>query len=347
MRLFDQVTADVGSFMDQGTQGTISSVAASLKDCLRFELSPEVRDAALQVQQSKPSTIMAALPLCRLPYRSVWAEWSAGREANLRDKQAGAAPQPQRTGFLMEAVDEALQRGNITWCWHHTQHGERSLQQRDPGGSETTICPLGVSVDWSPEPTIPYPVTATREEVSDAVKTSDSHLGKHLGNENEIDALVEDTKRFYTCVSHHAVKYVRWLDSTMLTQPDLGPAIIQQYRSWQADPEGELGFARAVIAILNTRNCVEFEEADLAKLNRAKARRGRLPALSYSVVKFSLSRAQRNAAAAAGMTQVQMREHLCRGHFKIRKTGVFWWSPHLRGQRALGRVERDHYEVAV
>jgi hypothetical protein len=24
--------------------------------------------------------------------------------------------------------------------------------------------------------------------------------------------------------------------------------------------------------------------------------------------------------------------HLVRGHFKVRRTGLFWWSPHVRGK---------------
>ena len=348
MRLFDQISADVGSLMDNWAAGSISSVAAALKDCLRFELSDEVRDAAQRVQKSKPSTIMAALPLCRLPYRRVWVEWLPGRVGNLRDAGPDAPPQPQRTGFLMEAVDDSLQRGNITWCWHHPHHHSPALRQHDPNGGETIICPLGAAFDWSPEPTIPFSPGATRREIIDGVKAfKDSPFTKHLGSASEIDALVEDSKRCYQAFSPHTKNHLQCLSDKVRREPEISPIIAQQFRSWQEDTHGELGFARAVIAILNSRNCVEFEEADLAKMNRARARRGRLPALSYSVVKFSLSRSQHNAAIASGMTRVQMREHLCRGHFKIRKTGVFWWSPHLGGKPALGRVERDHYEVAV
>lgn len=348
MRLFDQISADIGSFMDKAALGCISSVATTLKDCLRFELSDEVRDAALRVQQSKPSTIMAALPLCRLPYRKVWVEWLPGQNGNLRDKEPDVPPPPQRVGFLMEAIDDSLHRGAITWCWHHDCHDNPALERHDPNGGETVVCPLGAVFDWSPSPTIPAPDSATRDEIVESVRPF-RHLpfNKCIESTQEIDALVEDSKRSFSGVSPHAFTYMRWLGERARKKPETAPIIMEQFNSWRKDTYGELEFARAVIAILNSRNCVEFGEADLTKLNRARARRGKLPALSYSVVKFSLSRAQHNAAAAAGMTRIQMREHLCRGHFKIRKTGVFWWSPHLRGQRALGRVERDHYEVAI
>jgi len=41
----------------------------------------------------------------------------------------------------------------------------------------------------------------------------------------------------------------------------------------------------------------------------------------------------------------QYREHLCRGHFKRRKTGVFWWNAHVRGSHDLGTI-RKSYSIA-
>ena len=39
-----------------------------------------------------------------------------------------------------------------------------------------------------------------------------------------------------------------------------------------------------------------------------------------------------------------MRGHFVRGHFKIRKTGVFFWHPHARGDFGRGQIEKD-YEI--
>jgi hypothetical protein len=40
----------------------------------------------------------------------------------------------------------------------------------------------------------------------------------------------------------------------------------------------------------------------------------------------------------------ELRAHFVRGHFKARKSGVFWWSPHARGDLSRGMVAKD-YEV--
>lgn len=51
-------------------------------------------------------------------------------------------------------------------------------------------------------------------------------------------------------------------------------------------------------------------------------------------------------ADASGISREAARQHLVRGHFKIRRTGVYWWSPFLRGDGTRGTVKRVEYEVA-
>jgi hypothetical protein len=38
----------------------------------------------------------------------------------------------------------------------------------------------------------------------------------------------------------------------------------------------------------------------------------------------------------------QLRAHFVRGHFKVRKTGIFWWSAYQRGDPKLGFVHKDY-----
>ena len=45
------------------------------------------------------------------------------------------------------------------------------------------------------------------------------------------------------------------------------------------------------------------------------------------------------------MSDYEVRQHLVRGHFKLRNGGVYWWRPHLRGNPLLGQVKHTAYEV--
>jgi hypothetical protein len=51
--------------------------AQYFKDARYFELADDARDACFQVAQSKPSSIVSALPMTRLPYAKIWIEWMA------------------------------------------------------------------------------------------------------------------------------------------------------------------------------------------------------------------------------------------------------------------------------
>src|SRR5262245_13639140 len=59
--------------------------------------------------------------------------------------------------------------------------------------------------------------------------------------------------------------------------------------------------------------------------------------------RYRISKGRQRAAEAAGMTRAEMRAHLVRGHFKLRRTGVYWWSSFVRG-RGTGLI-RQHYGV--
>jgi hypothetical protein len=58
-----------------------------------------------------------------------------------------------------------------------------------------------------------------------------------------------------------------------------------------------------------------------------------------------MSRSQQRMADARGVNREAARQHLVRGHFKIRKTGVYWWAPFLRGDARHGTIKRHEYEV--
>jgi hypothetical protein len=52
-------------------------------------------------------------------------------------------------------------------------------------------------------------------------------------------------------------------------------------------------------------------------------------------------------ASSTGSAEHQHRDlrlHFVSGHFKVRKSGVFWWNMHARGMGAKGFIDKD-YEV--
>lgn len=104
----------------------------------------------------------------------------------------------------------------------------------------------------------------------------------------------------------------------------------------------------SLLAMLNCKNL--FEETEVshpAALQKSRIKRGRLPRCEHKILDLGLTRGQRNSAIDSGMSETELRQHLVRGHFKRRSSGLYWWSPYLRGNPEIGHVHRDLTNVTA
>ena len=97
----------------------------------------------------------------------------------------------------------------------------------------------------------------------------------------------------------------------------------------------------AFLALLNTKGASDCRTVSPdAKLVAANKKRGKSTYNPYTYVRFSgveYSGSERKGSSCAKAA------HLVRGHFKRRKTGTFWWKPHIAGSGELKK--RDAYIV--
>ncbi len=104
--------------------------------------------------------------------------------------------------------------------------------------------------------------------------------------------------------------------------------------------------ATFILIMINCKNLLTSREVvPSARLQKARMRRGKQPLFSHKILDISLTRSQANRAASQGMTRAQMRLHMVRGHFKVKKTGIYWWSPFIRGSKEAGLVTKDYAVV--
>lgn len=101
-------------------------------------------------------------------------------------------------------------------------------------------------------------------------------------------------------------------------------------------------YAYDFIIRINSPRITEFRPCDdLTKINKKRLRLGRAPLCTYQIVDL-------NRAIKAQLRQTEseseggVRFHWRRGHFKARKTGIFWWSPHTAGRKVNGEVEKEY-----
>jgi hypothetical protein len=347
-----------GSLYD--IHGLVTSLCAGIERAERFVLSDQVADAAGNIIRSRPSTLLKAMPLCRLPYPTMWIEWKGGRVGapQTRDR----APPPAKMGCLIEGFGNQV--GMMTWAWVHFDIPETP-------GAAVNVCPFGLVFDWSPDGDIPALLNVLADEylahhhrsnmldiVIEAGKTrwlsemgdetlkfvmTDSRPGwdKFANTPAEVEALRMLTKRSARWVSRHAWAFFAKAGPALARDPNMQSILW----GWEQDTVGEGPFMEAVLALLNTRNAVEHAPADLSKLNRKRVQLGRSPFLSHYVTGLSLSLSEARRGHARGLSREQARGHKVRGHFKLRSTGVYWWHDFERGDRSRPMPAREAYEV--
>jgi hypothetical protein len=376
MRLSDHIQAARGS--DSDVANIISNVADAILDAERFELSDDVAVAAYQLTTNKPTSLLNALPLCRAPYRKMWIEWRGGattrtdmiKPVNRRDP--AFAPDPLRQGCLVE-TDETGQRGTMTFAWVHKDRPESEY-------SPVNIAPLGAIFDWSEGAKIKeisrqelirrhglsdsakkananavldtiiftrHNKTLSDEEAKQWMKRSAFHDWARFANvTSERQALKELGEHSMPWVVDHALGFFSWCAERAMSSEQLLRTFLNTIvaESWEMDIEGEPPFIDTVIAMMNSRNAIENRPVDLSGLNKSRAKRGRPVFLDYQTTHLRLSQAQSRAMRAGWMSRSDAGLHNVRGHFKIRKSGVYWWSPFYRGDPTKP-IERAHYKV--
>lgn len=100
--------------------------------------------------------------------------------------------------------------------------------------------------------------------------------------------------------------------------------------------------ATLVVAWLNSSHSERVEHVVADKVIKKRLRKGRKTDVYHG--KFTELR-EKNPTFSVSVDRKTglVQAHLVRGHFKRRKTGVFWWKPHIAGSGELKK--RDAYIV--
>jgi hypothetical protein len=331
MRLYDKLLAQRGSELDYALQGGLTKLFPDLQRAQCFQMSKDISLACESVCNSRPSSILSAIEMVRAPYPSTWLEWVPNDRAGNRENNK---PVPIRVGSLL-VTDDDCQSGWAMLAW---EHRDGSLM----------INPLGWYFNWRPngEPAL---VKYAREKqmrqpekyAYDKLKYLKEH--KHLPDRWKKFEI--DDKEFNAALELEMRAACIPLDACM-THLQLFNVVpgSSRYESLIDDLSGELPFIEAFLLLLNSRNrIVEQMRDDFTRLNKARGRLKRPPFKEFINTTIRMNRVQGNRAIAAGMSREAARQHLVRGHFKIRRSGVFWWTPHIRSKGDM--IVRREYDV--
>jgi hypothetical protein len=372
VRLSDHILAARGTPVDIGGFATFMRPFIESAEC--FEVADDVARAAGELVYSRPSSLAAALPLCRLPYETMWIEYRGGLGTGPGTSPGGrtfdGAPVPAKQGVLVESMPGG-QTGYMTVAWLH---------KYDEGGRDViehavNISPIGIYFDWREDGDVREIVRSAHRTIIEAIpdegarsivdayrqvieskwmhwadSTTIQHLftgsrswDKFVGNPREIEAMKVLDRHAMPGISPHGTGLIAFILSR--TKPN---EIRDFVTKWEADVQGEGAWVQCFLAMLNSKNpCLEHELVDMTRLNKSRRKLGRAEFLPYSRTRLAMSRSQARIAAARGSDRETARAHLVRGHFKIRRTGVFWWSPFLRGDTSKGELKRQEYDAVL
>lgn len=269
----------------------------------KFVLDASLAEVADRIDVKE---IERVLDQCRVPFETTWIEclhrdrplfWSAPEIESM-----GPA-KPKRVGILVKTVDNNPLRflSTLVWCF-----GDNDVQ--------TSL--ISVASDLSNDQVSLESMKDMRRSFGGTIMAAGS--GKEI--ENRSTALP----------SPYAMEFFKKL--MRVPKIDLSEAMndvmTQAYHDWASEPL----FWWSVFALLNCRNVAQSEQANVSKINKARKKRGMPLMAEHTILRLRLPMPiSTNGGGSSGALQQEMRGHFVRGHFKIRRSGMFWWSNFYRG----------------
>jgi hypothetical protein len=212
------------------------------------------------------------------------------------------------------------------------RQGIASMMWDDCEKEGVMLSPLALRVDWGVD--LSTKDIETPDELrawidANPAKVSKSDYQKLRNNDKELEAMAQ-VEGFYDFIYHPNLQ-----DGHLLGEELTG--------FYAADWKGEMGFVQSILILMNSRNGCSIEDVDLERLNRARVKRGKPELQHHRQVKLHMEINRRDRLARRGLSRDDIQRHLVARHPKVRKTGVFWWSPHMRGNRGGAKI--PEYEV--
>lgn len=328
-RYFSQMLCD--QIIAEGAPGSgcnIDCLLPKIRTAQKFTLSPECTAVADSLSNDYTG-LVKAFPHCRLPFPTTWIEFVANERPAFSTAVMYAPTfqvRPKRGGFLLTATRDDLSAWKAHLFW-----------STDLGCS----CPTMLAMNF--DMTEPFSDYSVNFRLQNASKYNSSIIQGNFTNHPGWERAKESTR--LTMLAH-----------TEPARPDYDPPLpigietnrIKEFYEAMADLSradwaGEPAYLLAVIGLLNARNAVETETVDRHKMNKSRIKRGKPPMCEYKVLKIA-RRQRRHYASDGDVHHAAARGHFVMGHWKVRKTGIFFWHPHSRGDFTKGRIEKS-YEV--
>jgi hypothetical protein len=278
------------------TFGGLDSYQTVLRDAQKFVIDRSIGEVAGDMPRD---AVRDALPFCRLPYPTCWLE--IAQQDRPFFAEAFTRGPNHSGGKVYQPVRVGIlceQQGDNPQRFWATLAWTYTVADQLAQQLQTpvSICPMGVSI-WC--------------------DTADPDLDEPFLLTLEIAPY--------------------WRRGMALIARDVPQLLPTLKRNADHDWAGEPWFWLAVMALLNARNGASSEFRPAApRLNRAREKAGKPALVDYHQLTLRVGPHDHARGQERGASRDAMRAHTVRGHFKIRKTGIYWWRPFIRGDVAGG-----------
>lgn len=311
---------------------------ARINKAQKYVLAPQFA-AVADALGSDYGSLVRAFPFCRLPYPNVWIELAAADRPNFMaaEMQApGFQGRPRRVGFLCSATrsDLAAWRAHLFWTLRDTPVPSHADMPRGPSGAAMAMNFDMLNVlDPATEADL---VKIKRDLRPDVFINIPNHPGwDHASSSVRLAMLRHTHPAPPDWGLPEVASYLRNLHEV----EEAYDLIAQLARS---DWAGEVAYLLAVIGLMNARNATETTPSNLIKLNRARSKRGERLLFEHHVLKIHTRQQRRVDGGTHDSAHAPMRGHFVSGHWKVRKTGIYFWHPFKRGDFNRGTVSKDY-----
>lgn len=296
-------------------------LARDLREAHRFDLDQEFAIAADAIGTSRPSAFEQALHLCRLPYSLTWFEVSNVHRRRFQEYNA-KDDLIKRIGCLFfSGLNADGWLAHLAWSF------------RD---GEVNVCPMAIFFNFENGHK-----SKSASQIVDRISLQrgmqDAGVRWHK-EPQEIESIAKITERIQPMPSlYHLAAIASHPDPTY--SADAGQRLIER---GMADWQNESPFWLGALALLNSHNASDSVDGpNLTQLNKIRNKKKQLGLLSFRTCRIA-PRLKTKIALERDKGNAEVRAHFVRGHFKVRRSGVFWWSPHLRGDQQSGFVAKNY-----
>lgn len=287
----------------------------------RYVLDNEVAGAALAVAETRDTSLEKLIPHIRVPHRKLWIEFD---ERGRHDVAAVAGTYfphdysffPKFTAVMIEA-QPCGRRGIMEFCY------------LDP---ESAAKLYNVAFEFNLDDP-DYNLSGLKDLGRYALPLQLHPLGKSIAG--------KEIRTYMEYLRAHQGMRCRGRQTVAQTMREMYDRI----RNIQ-DIVGEIRFVIAILGMISMRNGIKTEIAALEPTKgagsgslgrRIETQNATEPRMLKMTM--SLSHKPERHGSKGGSVQSAAGRHWVCGHFKVRKTGIYWWSPHRRGDSAKDLTE--------